>query len=114
MAVVAFYGDSAYYLHGASVPGAGSVGYSLQWEAIKEAKRRGMRYYNFWGVVKDRHFTPSHPWYGFSLFKRGFGGFKYSYLRAQDLAYTNKYWLYRLTEKARRLQRRLTQGYWED
>jgi len=114
MAVVAFYGDSAYYLHGASVPGSSSVGYSLQWEAIKEAKRRGLKYYNFWGVVKDKHFHPGHPWYGFSFFKKGFGGFKYSYLRAQDLPYTNKYWLYRAAELARRLGKRLTQGYWED
>lgn len=114
MAVVAYYGDSAYYLHGASTAGSSSVGYSLQWEAIKEAKKRGMSYYNFWGVVKDKNFHPGHPWYGFSLFKKGFGGFKYSYLRAQDLPYTNKYWLYRAAEKTRRVSRRLSQGYWED
>ena len=58
MAVIVFYGETAHYLHGASRPEAGSVGYSLQWAAIQEAKRRGLRYYNFWGVVKDKHFHP--------------------------------------------------------
>ncbi|HEY4694401.1 MAG TPA: peptidoglycan bridge formation glycyltransferase FemA/FemB family protein [Candidatus Nanoarchaeia archaeon] len=114
MAMISFYGEMASYLHGASVQTEQSVGYSLQWEAIKEAKRRGMKYYNFWGVVKDKNFVPGHPWYGFSLFKRGFGGFKYSYLRAQDLPLSPKYWAYRAAERLRRLKNRLTSGHWED
>ena len=116
MAIIAFYGDSAYYLHGASLPAekGSSVGYLLQWEAIKEAKRRGCKYYNFWGVVKDEHFHPGHPWYGFSLFKRGFGGFKYSYIRTQDFPLSSKYYIYRAAEKARRFNRRVRYGYWED
>lgn len=111
MSVVAFYGDSAYYLHGASRPGDGSVGYSLQWEAILEAKRRGMKYYDFWGVAKDKYFYPGHPWYGFSLFKRGFGGFKHVYIRGQDLPFTMKYWLYRFAEQARLTYKKLREGY---
>ena len=114
MALVSFYGDMASYLHGASVPTGDSVGYSLQWEAIQEAKRRRMKYYNFWGVVKDKNFVPGHPWYGFSLFKRGFGGFKHTYIRAQDLPLSPKYYLYRSAEKLRRLKNRLQTGYWED
>ncbi|HSX58550.1 MAG TPA: peptidoglycan bridge formation glycyltransferase FemA/FemB family protein [Candidatus Saccharimonadales bacterium] len=114
MAMISFYGEMASYLHGASEKTDQSVGYSLQWEAIKEAKRRGLKYYNFWGVVKDKNFKPGHPWYGFSLFKRGFGGFKYSYLRAQDLPLSPKYYLYRYAEKLRRLRSRLQTGYWED
>lgn len=115
MALVSFYGEMASYLHGASTTTQSqSVGYSLQWEAIKEAKRRGMRYYNFWGVVKDKNFYPGHPWYGFSLFKRGFGGYKFTYLRAQDLPLSPKYLLYRNAEKLRRLRNRLSSGHWED
>lgn len=115
MAMIAFYGEMGYYLHAASVPKeGGSVGYSLQWEAIKEAKGRGCRYYNFWGVVKDKNFHPGHPWYGFSLFKRGFGGFKYSYIRARDYPLNSKYYLYRWAEKVRRLANRIGNGYWED
>lgn len=114
MAVISFYGEMASYLHGASVQTDQSVGYSLQWAAITEAKRRVMKYYNFWGVVKDKHFYPGHPWYGFSLFKRGFGGFKYTYLRAQDLPLSPKYTIYRIAEKTRRLKNRLQNGHWED
>lgn len=115
MALVAFYGEMGYYLHAASNPKQKeSVGYSLQWEAIKEAKRRGCKYYNFWGVVKDKYFKPTHPWYGFSLFKKGFGGFRYTYLRAQDYPLNYKYYLYRSAEKARNLWRGLRYGYWVD
>lgn len=114
MAMIAFYGDMGNYLHAASNPKQESVGYLLQWEAIKEAKKRGCKYYNFWGVVKDKNFHPRHPWYGFSLFKRGFGGFKLSYIRAQDLPLNRQYFLYRLAERGRRLLRRIQSGYWED
>ena len=114
MATIAFYGDMAYYLHGASVEEAQSTGYPIQWEAIKEAKRRSIKTYNFWGVVKDKNFHPGHPWYGFSLFKRGFGGYKYSYIRTQDLPLSPKYWLYRYAENSRRLLNRIRSGYWED
>jgi lipid II:glycine glycyltransferase (peptidoglycan interpeptide bridge formation enzyme) len=114
MALISFYGEMASYLHGASIQTEQSVGYSLQWAAIREAKKRGMKFYNFWGVVKDKHFYPGHPWYGFSLFKRGFGGFKYTYLRAQDLPLSPKYYIYRTAEKARRLKNRLQTGHWED
>ncbi|MDP2720410.1 MAG: peptidoglycan bridge formation glycyltransferase FemA/FemB family protein [bacterium] len=115
MAMIMFYGEMTYYLHAASnTKEAQSVGYSLQWEAMKEAKKRGCKYYNFWGVVKDKNFHPGHPWYGFSLFKRGFGGFKYSYIRAQDFPLNSKYYVYRAAERLRRYYRRLTSGYWED
>ena len=114
MAVIAFYGDMAYYLHGASEKDAQSAGYPIQWEVIKEAKRRGLKTYNFWGVVKDKNFHPGHPWYGFSLFKRGFGGYRYSYIRSQDLPLSPKYWIYRYAEKSRRLMNRVRNGYWED
>ncbi|MFH1485305.1 MAG: peptidoglycan bridge formation glycyltransferase FemA/FemB family protein [Chloroflexota bacterium] len=115
MAVVAYYGDSAYYLHGASHPNRKpSVGYSLQWEAIKEAKKMGCRHYNFWGVLREKDFQPKHPWYGFSLFKRGFGGLEYAYLSGQDYPLGSKYHLYRWMEQARRLAGRLKTGYWLD
>ncbi len=84
-AFIIFYGAEAVYHYGASTdegrkyPGA----YLLQWEAIKEAKRRGMRRYNFWGVAPLE--AKDHRFYGVSVFKRGFGGQDVSYLHAQDL-----------------------------
>lgn len=107
-AFVIFYGAEATYHYGASTehgrkyPGA----YLIQWEAIKEAKRRGMLRYNFWGV--ERLDNTRHRFYGVSLFKRGFGGHDVQYLHAQDLivrpfAYVPNY----LIETARRHTRHL-------
>ena len=84
-AFIIFYGAEAVYHYGATTnegrkyPGA----YLIQWEVIKEAKRRGMKRYNLWGVSPEGQ--KSHRFYGISVFKRGFGGLDYEYLHAQDL-----------------------------
>jgi len=83
-AFIIFYGAEAVYHYGASTnvgrkyPGA----YLIQWEAIKEAKKRGMQRYNFWGVSPEGQ--KDHRFYGISVFKRGFGGVDLEYLNAQD------------------------------
>jgi lipid II:glycine glycyltransferase (peptidoglycan interpeptide bridge formation enzyme) len=59
------------------------VNYLLQWEAIKEAKKRDKSIYNFWGIAPDT--KRRHPWQGLSLFKKGFGGRLVEYLHAKDL-----------------------------
>ncbi len=85
MGFIIFYGQEAAYHYGASTqegrkyPGA----YLIQWEAIKEAKRRGMARYNFWGVTREDQ--KDHRFYRLSIFKRGFGGKDMEYLHAQDL-----------------------------
>ena len=84
-AFIIFYGVEAVYHYGASTdegrkyPGS----YLIQWEAIKEAKARGMKRYNLWGVSPEGQ--KSHRFYGVSIFKRGFGGVDFEYLHAQDL-----------------------------
>ena len=85
MAFIIFYGPEAAYHYGAStelarkLPGA----YAIQWEAIREARRRGCRRYNFWGVTE--HGQTKHRFHGVSVFKRGFGGQDVAYLPARDL-----------------------------
>lgn len=107
-AFIIFYRQEATYHYGASteegrrVPGA----YLLQWEAIKEAKRRGCARYNFWGVTKPDQ--TRHRFYGVSIFKRGFGGHDVAYVPAQDLilnpiAYAMNYSVEFLRKKLRRL-----------
>lgn len=98
---------SAFYHHGASLQKYPSipVSYLVQWEAIKEAKRRGCGYYNFWGIAPEDQ--PNHPWVGLTLFKKGFGGFSEEYLHAQDLVLSPKYWFTYLFEKFRRAKRHL-------
>jgi peptidoglycan pentaglycine glycine transferase (the first glycine) len=101
--VILFDSHSGYYHQGASVlskiPGA----HATLWAAIKEAKLRGCKEFNFWGVSPSE--KPDHPWAGLSRFKRGFGGDERKYLRAQDLPLTTKYWLNFAIEKFRRWKR---------
>ncbi|MBI1839132.1 MAG: peptidoglycan bridge formation glycyltransferase FemA/FemB family protein [Candidatus Colwellbacteria bacterium] len=106
-AMIIFYGDAAFYHQGATslehpeIPAA----YLLQWEAIKEAKRRGCKVYNFWGISADD--KPNHPWAGLTLFKKGFGGTSEEYLGAQDLVVKPSYWLSFMIEIFRKARRRL-------
>lgn len=106
-AFVIFYGMEAAYHYGAStvdgrkLPGA----YAIQWAAIREAKKRGMKRYNFWGVTKPEE--KSHRFYGVSIFKRGFGGEDVEYLHAQDLIVSYKYLLNWVVETARKKIRRV-------
>ena len=98
---------SAYYHHGASTQAFPKVPAShlLQWEIMKEVKRSGRSWYNFWGIVREDQVK--HPWFGLSVFKRGFGGMEESYLHAQDLPLSWKYWFMALIEDVRRRKRRL-------
>ncbi len=104
-AFIIFYGQEAVYHYGASTdegrkyPGA----YLIQWETIREAKRRKLTRYNLWGVAND----PKHRFYGLSIFKRGFGGEDIDYLQAQDLVINYPRYLINLAiEKFRKLRRR--------
>lgn len=102
-AIVMYYGAMASYHHGASIPSKIPAAYALQWEAIKEGKRRGCTTYNFWGVT-DLSDT-KHPFYGISLFKTRFGGYGFELQRSQDLPLTSRYTLISVLETIRRLRR---------
>lgn len=82
-AIIVYFGDEAIYHHGASVPSKIPASYLLQWEAIREAKKRGMKVYNFWGIAPDER--KNHPWWGLTAFKMGFGGRRVQYIHAMDL-----------------------------
>jgi lipid II:glycine glycyltransferase (peptidoglycan interpeptide bridge formation enzyme) len=98
---IGFYHQGATSLKYPKIP----VSYLLQWEAIKEAKSRGCRLYNFWGVIPEG--TKNHPWAGLSLFKKGFGGKEKEYVKTQDYVLSIKYWLTYIIEQIRRRKRHL-------
>lgn len=104
-AVIFYYGKMAAYRHGGSLNLDHKVptSYLIQWEAIKEAQKRGIEIYNFWGVAPAN--KPKHPFAGISHFKKGFGGHEYDLLFCRDLPITPKYWLNWLVETARRIKR---------
>jgi len=113
-AVIIFWQGIAFYHQGASslkypnIPAS----YFLQWEVIKEAKRRGCRFYNFWGIAdietKDKRQETKikkHPWWGLTLFKTGFGGQRKQYVKTQDLPLSMTYWPTYFFEKLRKRKR---------
>lgn len=103
--LLAFYGDTATYLHGASdynhrqlmAPNL------LQWTLIKEAKQRGFKYYDWHGIAPDN--SGQHPWAGLTRFKRGFGGKIISYPGAYDFIYQPGW--YQAYQRLRKLNRLL-------
>jgi lipid II:glycine glycyltransferase (peptidoglycan interpeptide bridge formation enzyme) len=107
IAIIIFYGDTAYYHFSGSVSGHSDLPFSyfLQWRIIKEAKERGIKYYNFWGIAPNNN--PNHRFAGVTLFKTGFGGNRVDWLHAHDLPISNKYWLTYIFESFRRVFRRL-------
>jgi lipid II:glycine glycyltransferase (peptidoglycan interpeptide bridge formation enzyme) len=105
-AFIVFDDSGAYYHHGASLH-TGNVPTSqiLQWRLIQEAKARGCKYYNFWGIAPEN--KPKHPWAGLSVFKKGFGGFEEAYVHAQDFVVSPMYWFNFVIESFRRWRRGL-------
>lgn len=72
---IIFYGDTAYYPFGGSIDKYRNYmpTYLLHWEAIKEAKHRGCKQYNFGGIDIGKKITHEN-WSGISAFKIKFGG----------------------------------------
>ena len=103
-AIVVFYGEQAFYHHGSSsskyykIPSS----YLNLWETIKEARKRGKKKFNFYGIVENK---PKHPWTGLSKFKKGFGGHQEELLHCQDLPLNKKYLLTYLIETGRKIKR---------
>ncbi|MBI2577504.1 MAG: peptidoglycan bridge formation glycyltransferase FemA/FemB family protein [Candidatus Wildermuthbacteria bacterium] len=83
-----------------------SIPYRIQWEAIQEAKLRGCKLYDFWGYV-DPAKQPNHPWAGPTLFKIGFGGRAFEYVKTYDYPLSLKYWPAAILETIRARKRGL-------
>lgn len=107
-ALVVFWSGIGFYHQAASLAKFAkfSIPYLLQWEAIKEAKRRGCKLYDFWGYI-DPQRNPNHPWAGPTLFKMGFGGGAFEYVKTQDFPLSGKYWLINIFENLRKIKRGL-------
>ena len=103
-----FWSNMAFYHHAGLLPEYKKipVSYLIQWEAIKEAKKRGCKVYDFWGYA-DPVKNPKHPYSGPTLFKMGFGGYKDEYVKTQDLPLSKKYWITYAIETLRKIKRGL-------
>ena len=105
-ALIIFWSGTAYYHQAASgfKHTKLSLPYLIAWEAIKEAKKRNCSVFDFWGYVNPQT-DPKHPWAGPTLFKMGFNGKAFEYIKTQDLPLTKKYWLNYIIEKIRKIKR---------
>jgi len=97
--IIVYYQNQGIYHHSGTLSEFRNLpaSYLIQWEAIKESKKRGLKYYNFWGIspleYKNNKPCPifGHPWEGLTFFKIGFGGEKREFVHAMDLAVSRKY-----------------------
>ncbi len=98
-----FYGNEASYHYGASTELGTKLSGAplLHMAAMRDARERGIKRYNFWGIVGEDE--TKHRFYGVSVFKRGFGVDELKYLPAHDLILKPaSYMKTKLIESARR------------
>ena len=76
-------------------------------QLILDAKAKGLKAFDFWGIAPEG--APStHPWAGFTNFKKTFSGTEVDYAGTYDIVLNpTKYRIYQLTRKANRLLRRV-------
>lgn len=93
--VIMRYGDTAYYLHGASDYKYRNLmaPYALHWNIIKYLKSQNVHYYDLWG-------TDARKWPGVTRFKLGWDGDIKEYPGSFDLI-VSKFWysVYNLARK---------------
>jgi len=107
-AMIIFWQGIAFYHQGASSQKYPKIpaSYLLQWEAIKEAKKRNCQTYDFWGIAPPNS-KSSHRFAGVTLFKTGFGGEMKELVKTQDFPISSKYWFNFIVELARKKARHL-------
>ncbi len=98
-AFLIFWQNNAFYHHGASVGDRENISAShlIQWEGIKEAKKRKCQKYNFWAISPFDNIK--HRWDGLTFFKKGFGGYPIFYGKTKDFPFSKRYLLTYFYEK---------------
>lgn len=75
--------------------------------AIFTAKEDGLKTLDFWGIAPEDA-DASHPWYGFTEFKKSFGGYEKIYAGTFDyLINPRKYHLYSILRKINHIKRKI-------
>jgi len=96
--IVAFFGDTATYVHGASSNKDRNLmaPYLLQWKVIQSTKQAGYKYYDFFGVDEQK-------WPGVTRFKKGFKSDVFEHVGTFDLIFDSLWYLwYGILRRARR------------
>lgn len=100
--------ETRYFVHGGTDYehrnlAAGTI---LVIQMMLDAKNNGQKYFDMWGVAGDD--DPNNPWYGFTAYKKSFGGEQIEYGGTYDLVIdAKKYKLYQNLRKINRLKRKI-------
>lgn len=99
-AIVSYFKDICTYHFGASSNQDRNVmaPYLLHWEIMREAKKKGMKKYDLFGVAPEG--VKRHPWAGVTGFKEKFGGKRVEYWAAREQPTS---WFWYLVVRARKL-----------
>lgn len=102
--IVTHFKDTAIYYFGASSNEYRNVmaPYSLQWHAMKEAKKKGQKHYDLLGIAPEN--AKNHPWAGVTNFKKKFGGKHVTYTPPKEYPFKPFiHFLYSLYKKFKKL-----------
>lgn len=82
--IATYFGDTATYYYGASSyeHRALMAPYLLHWNVMREAKNRGYKRYDLFGIAPEN--DPTHPWRSITDFKTKFGGDRITYLPTME------------------------------
>lgn len=100
--------DTRFYMHAATDFEHRNLmaGTIILIQMILDAKTQGKKYYDFWGITTSE--DKNHPWYGFTQYKKSFGGFERDYTGTYDLPLNKtKYSLYKKLRTVNRKLRKL-------
>lgn len=100
-------GTTRYYAHAAANDEYRkfSAGTALVGQMMLDAKEKGLTSFDLYGIAPSD--DPTHPWAGFTKFKKSFGGQGVTYVGAWDLPLRPvQYRLYRAYQSLRRQMRR--------
>ena len=103
------HGDTRYYMQSASDKNYHKLPatYAILNEAIRDAKAKNLKNFDFWGIAPDGA-PKSHPWAGFTSFKKSFGGHEVKYVGTYDLVFKPvQYKIYQLARSGNRFLRKL-------
>ncbi len=102
--LLSFYGGVCSYLYGGSGDDRNLMApYLTHWEAIREAKKRGLTVYDLLAIAPFPSSAKSHPHDGLTRFKTQFGGQSIRLLGSWDLVQSHFWYsLYKFVERRRR------------
>lgn len=83
-----------------------AAGVILLVQMIVDAKHAGMKTFDFWGITTSE--DKNHPWYGFTEFKKSFGGKQVDYAGTWDLPVKrSRYYFYKIIRRVNRVRRKI-------